>query len=229
MGLSASAVGALAGACGDEGDGRPTRRRLPPMDETTPAEIVFYNWTDYFNPGAQEGVPEGDGHQDQGGLLLVATRSCSPSSRPGPRATTSSCPSDYMVHIMIKSGIAGAARHGRTCRTSSTSASSSRRRPSTIPDENNGMKYSVPYFYGTTGYCQRTDKVAEPQTDVGSALGRAVQGQDQPARRRARVPGHGASRSSATRPTPWSSPSSTRRRRSSSTRSRSWRPTTRST
>jgi len=32
-------------------------------------------------------------------------------------------------------------------------------------DENGGLKYSVPYFYGTTGYARRTDKVAEKTTD----------------------------------------------------------------
>ena len=32
------------------------------------------------------------------------------------------------------------------------------------PAKQDGLRYSVPYFYGTTGYCQRLDKVAEPQT-----------------------------------------------------------------
>jgi spermidine/putrescine-binding protein len=33
------------------------------------------------------------------------------------------------------------------------------------PDDNGGVKYSVPYFYGTTGYCVRTDKVSPTPTD----------------------------------------------------------------
>ena len=51
---------------------------------------------------------------------------------------------------------------------SPTSTRSSRSRPTTTPTRTAGMQYSVPYFYGTTGYAQRTDKVTTPQTAVGA-------------------------------------------------------------
>ena len=52
LGLSAGTVGALAAACGEseeEGGGAPAVE-MPPMDETMPAEITVYNWTDYMDP-----------------------------------------------------------------------------------------------------------------------------------------------------------------------------------
>ena len=58
LGLSATAVGALAGACGGEGPSpspSPTGT-VPPMDETMPAEIVFYNWPDYVDPAVKTAV-----------------------------------------------------------------------------------------------------------------------------------------------------------------------------
>ena len=56
------------------------------------------------------------------------------------------------------------------------------------PAKQKGLRYSVPYFYGTTGYCQRLDKVSPAEDELGCAVGPAQQGTDQPARRRARVP-----------------------------------------
>ena len=51
LGLSAGTVGALAGACGGEGTpSDPATGKVEPMVETKPAEIVFFNWTDYIDP-----------------------------------------------------------------------------------------------------------------------------------------------------------------------------------
>ena len=44
-------------------------------------------------------------------------------------------------------------------------------------DENGGLKYSVPYFSGATGYCQRTDKIATPQTSWATLWDTQYKGQ----------------------------------------------------
>ena len=161
MGLSASAVGALAGACGTKTTPTDTAT-LPPMDETKPADIVFYNWTDYFNPALKKkflketGINIKETYFSSNEELLAKLKA-------GATGYDVIVPSDYMVHIMIKSSIlepldmkylANFQYVGEDFKAPNFDD----------PAENNGMKYSVPYFYGTTGYCQRTDKLAEPQT-----------------------------------------------------------------
>jgi len=161
MGLSASAVGALAGACGDAGTTTDTAT-LPPMDETKPSEIVFYNWTDYFNPALKKkflnetGIKIKEVYFSSNEELLAKLKA-------GAKGYDVIVPSDYMVHIMIKSGITEPLDMdylpnyqyvGKVFQNPNYDD----------PAQNNGLKYSVPYFYGTTGYCQRTDKVPELQT-----------------------------------------------------------------
>jgi hypothetical protein len=43
LGLSASTVGMLVSACGDEGEPTADTVSVPPMDQTKPAEITLYN------------------------------------------------------------------------------------------------------------------------------------------------------------------------------------------
>ena len=161
MGLSASAVGALAGACGTKATETNTAT-LPPMDETKPSELVFYNWTDYFNPALKKkflnetGIKIKESYFSSNEELLAKLKA-------GAKGYDIIVPSDYMVHIMIKSGIMEPLDMkylpnfqyvGEQFKAPTFDS----------PEENNGLKYSVPYFYGTTGFCQRTDKVPELQT-----------------------------------------------------------------
>jgi spermidine/putrescine transport system substrate-binding protein len=161
MGLSASAVGALAGACGEEEVATDTAT-LPPMDETTPAEIVFFNWTDYFNPALKKKF------QKETGIAIKETYFSSNEEllaklKAGAKGYDVIVPSDYMVHIMIMSGIVEPL--DMKYLPNFENVGEQFKKPLfDNPDENNGMKYSVPYFYGTTGYNQRTDKVTELQT-----------------------------------------------------------------
>jgi len=161
MGLSASAVGALAGACGDAGTTTDTAT-LPPMDETKPSEIVFYNWTDYFNPALKKkflnetGIKIKEVYFSSNEELLAKLKA-------GAKGYDVIVPSDYMVHIMIKSGLLEPL--DMKYLPNFQYAGEQFKNPSfDNTEQNNGLKYSVPYFYGTTGYCQRTDKVAELQT-----------------------------------------------------------------
>jgi spermidine/putrescine transport system substrate-binding protein len=161
MGLSASAVGALAGACG-EGETTTDTATLPPMDETKPAEIVFFNWTDYFNPALKKrflnetGIKIKEVYFSSNEELLAKLKA-------GAKGYDVMVPSDYMVHIMILSGLMEPLDMDYL--PNFQYVGEDFKNPSfDNPDENNGLKYSVPYFYGTTGYCQRTDKVPELQT-----------------------------------------------------------------
>jgi spermidine/putrescine transport system substrate-binding protein len=72
-------------------------------------------------------------------------------------------PSDYMVHIMQMSGVIEPLDMeylpnfqyvGELFRAPVYDD----------PAKQDGLRYSVPYFYGTTGYCQRLDKVPQPQS-----------------------------------------------------------------
>ena len=161
MGLSATAVGALAGACG-EGTTAGDAATLPPMDETKPAEIVFYNWTDYFNPALKKrflkdtGIGVKEVYMSSNEELLAKFQA-------GARGCDVICPSGSFVSIMIKSGLLEPLDMNYL--PNFKYVGEELQAPQfDDPAENNGLKYSVPYFYGTTGYCQRTDKVPEPQT-----------------------------------------------------------------
>jgi spermidine/putrescine transport system substrate-binding protein len=163
LGLSATAVGALAGACGDEGPSpAPSTPGIDPMDETKPAEVVFYNWTDYIDPAilrqfrVETGIAVKQVYMGMGEELLAKLKA-------GAKGYDVFVPSDYMVSIMRESGLLEPLdmsylpnfRHvGEPFRDPVYDD----------PAGQEGLRYSVPYFYGTTGYCQRLDKVPEPQT-----------------------------------------------------------------
>ncbi len=161
LGLSATAVGALAGACG-EGETPSETATLPPMDETTPEELVFYNWTDYFNPALKKRFLKETGIKIRE-VYFSSNEELLAKLRAGAQGYDVIVPSDYMVHIMIKSGIIEPLDMDYL--PNFQYVGEQFKAPSfDDPEENGGLKYSVPYFYGTTGYCQRLDKVPEPQT-----------------------------------------------------------------
>jgi spermidine/putrescine transport system substrate-binding protein len=161
MGLSASAVGALAGACGEDETATDTAT-LPPMDETKPTELVFYNWTDYFNPALKKRFLKETGIKIKE-VYFSSNEELLAKLKAGAQGYDVIVPSDYMVHIMIMSGIVEPLDMGYL--PNFQYVGEQFKAPTfDNPDENNGLKYSVPYFYGTTGYCQRTDKVPELQT-----------------------------------------------------------------
>ena len=161
LGLSASAVGALAGACGEEeGGGGAT---VPPMDETKPAEITLYNWTDYLDPAIKKDFSKEKGIKVRE-VFFSSNEEMLAKMRAGAKGYDVIVPSDYMVHIMIKSELLEPLDMDYL--PNFQYVDEQFRDPSyDSMEENGGLKYSVPYFYGTTGYVQRTDKVKEPKTD----------------------------------------------------------------
>jgi spermidine/putrescine transport system substrate-binding protein len=161
MGLSASAVGALAGACGTKKTATDTTT-MPPMDETKPAEITLFNWTDYLNPvipkkfAKETGIKVKEAYFSSNEELLAKLKA-------GATGYDLMVPSDYMVSIMIKSGLMEPLDMDYL--PNFQYVGEPFKAPAfDNPDENNGMKYSVPYFYWTTGYCQQMDQVPQEQT-----------------------------------------------------------------
>jgi spermidine/putrescine transport system substrate-binding protein len=161
LGLSTGAVGALASACGS-GESASTGASPAPMDTTKPSEITFFNWTDYINPAVKKdfaketGVKVNETYFSSNEELLAKLRA-------GAKGYDVMVPSDYMVHIMIKSGLMEPL--DMKYLPNFQYVGEKFKSPSfDNPSENGGKKYSIPYFYGTTGYCQRTDKIAALQT-----------------------------------------------------------------
>jgi spermidine/putrescine transport system substrate-binding protein len=163
LGLSAGAVGALAGACGDEGATETAATpQLPAMDETRPEEITLYNWVDYMDPDIRkdfekaEGIKVNESHFASNEELLSKLRA-------GASGYDVMVPSDYMLSIMVKSGLVQPLDMDYL--PNFQYAMESLKAPEfDDPAENGGLKYSVPYFYGTTGYCVRNDKVSYAPT-----------------------------------------------------------------
>jgi spermidine/putrescine transport system substrate-binding protein len=163
LGLSATAVGALAGACGGEGpEPAPPTPGIDAMDETKPDEIVFFNWTDYLAPEvrrrfkAETGIKVREVYYGMGEEILAKLRA-------GAKGYDVMVPSDYMAHIMIASGLyepldmsylPNFRYVGEAFRTPVYDD----------PSEHDGLRYTTPYFWGTTGYCQRLDKAPQPRT-----------------------------------------------------------------
>jgi spermidine/putrescine transport system substrate-binding protein len=163
LGLSATAVGALASACADEGPSpAPPTPGIEPMDETKPAEIVFYNWVDYIDPAilrqfkAETDIAVKEVYYSMGEELFAKLRA-------GAQGYDVFVPMDYMVHIMMEADLLEPLDMAYLPNFEYV-AEPFRGPAYDDPATQGGLRYSVPYFYGLTGYCQRLDKVAQPQT-----------------------------------------------------------------
>lgn len=162
LGLSATAVGALAGACGEE-ETASDEGTLPPMDETTPSEVTLYNWTDYLDPSIKKDFQKAKGAKVRE-VFFSSNEEMLAKMRAGAKGYDVIVPSDYMVTIMTKSGLLEPLDLAFIPNFETVDAAF--KNPAyDDPEENNGLQYSVPYFYGTTGYVRRTDKITEELTD----------------------------------------------------------------
>jgi len=162
LGLSASAVGALAGACGTGGEPA-AGGTVPPMDETKPSEVSFYNWTDYLAPGIAKDFKKTTGIEVKE-TFFTANEELLAKLKAGVTGYDVIVPSDWMVSVMIKSGLLEPLDM-KYLPNFKFVGEQFRNPVYDDKDGNGGLKYSVPYFYGTTGYARRTDKVAEKTTD----------------------------------------------------------------
>ncbi len=162
LGLSVTAVGALAGACG-EGETPAPEGTLPPMDETKPSEVTLYNWTDYLDPAIKKDFEKAQGIKVKE-VFFASNEEMLAKVRAGAVGYDVIVPSDYMVSIMMKSGLLEPLDLAFIPNYELIDASF--KNPAyDDPEENNGLQYSVPYFYGQSGYVRRTDKITEELTD----------------------------------------------------------------
>lgn len=162
LGLSAGAVGVLAAACGGGEAPEAPAAKLPPMDETKPKEITVFNWTDYMDPGVRRdfrketGIKVNETYFASNEELLAKLRA-------GASGWDVIIPSDYMVSILIKSELLQPLDLSYI--PSFKYIRGEFKAPIyDDPATQDGAKYSVPYFYGTTGYAVRTDKAPGAHT-----------------------------------------------------------------
>lgn len=163
LGLSASAIGPLVAACGDEaGEEAAVTRSLAPLDTTKPESILLYNWAEYMAPDLpkkfeeETGIEVKEAYYDDNEALLAKLRS-------GVTGYDIVVPSDYMVHIMMMSGLLQPL-HMDLLPNFENVLPKFRDPAYDDPAENDGMRYSVPFDWGTTGISVRLDKVEEQVT-----------------------------------------------------------------
>lgn len=155
LGLSASALGALLAACGEEEKEEPAA-----MDTTLPETITFFNWADYLDPALKRAFREETGVEvketffDTNDDLLAKMRA-------GATGYDVICPGGYIVSIMRKSGMLQPL--DMSLIPSFSEIMPALQKP-VFDDGADGKKYSVPYMFGNAGIGVRTDKVKEKVT-----------------------------------------------------------------
>ena len=157
MGLSVSAVGQVMIACGNKTT--TDTATMPPMDETKPSQVNLWNWAEYMegatkkNFEKQYGIKVNETYFDDNEALLTKLRASGNSG-----GYDVMVPSDYMVHVLIMSGLVEPLDMTKLPNFSGVSQQfKAPKFDNPANPENKGMKYSVPYAWGTTGIGQRID------------------------------------------------------------------------
>jgi spermidine/putrescine transport system substrate-binding protein len=157
LGLSTSAIGTVLAACGTGDEPTATETQI---EKVAPEELVFYNWSDYLAPATKKnfrtetGIKIKEVYFDDNEALYAKLSA-------GATGYDLICPSDYMVHVLIKAGLVTPLDMSLIPRF--TNVDPKFQKPAYDP-ETDGHKYSVPYQWGTTGIGVRLDKVPETVT-----------------------------------------------------------------
>jgi spermidine/putrescine transport system substrate-binding protein len=158
-GLSASAAAALLASCGGAGTSE-TPSEPTAMDTTRPAKLFLYNWADYLAPSVQKGFERTYGikivqtYFDDNEAMLAKLKA-------GATGYDVIVPTGYMSSILAKTGL-----------IQTLNADLLPNRKYIPPKYENpaydpvtkGKFYTVPYMWGTTGICVRTDKTKDEIT-----------------------------------------------------------------
>jgi spermidine/putrescine transport system substrate-binding protein len=159
VGLSLTAVGTLLAACGGN-EQAAAEATLPPMDETKPEEIVVFNWADYLAPPVRKGFEKEYGikvkeaYFDNNEAMLAKLKA-------GARGYDVAVPTGYTASVLIKSGLAEPLDFDYLPNMKNTLPTF--QDPVYDPGAD-GLHYTVPYMWGTAGYCLRTDILDDPIT-----------------------------------------------------------------
>ena len=164
MGLSVGGVAAVLAACGSSAGSSATSASptLPAMG-TGGDTLHLYNWSDYINPDTKTNFTKATG------IKVVETyfddnEALRSKLQAGARGYDVIVPSDYMVHILLKSGLLEPLDLSAIPNFAANVAEKFKKPVYDNPDQNGGMKYSVPYQWGQTGIAQRLDKIPTPLT-----------------------------------------------------------------
>ena len=162
MGLSVGAVGSVLAACGDEGDdggAGGTSASPTPMDTTKPEELYLYNWQNEIAPEnktkfkQRTGIKVVESYYDDNEQLLSKLKG-------GATGYDLIVPTSYMVSIMIKSGLLEPIDLGAIPNIKNL-APAFQTLTYDDPEQQDGMRYAVPYLWGNAGVAARLDKVPE--------------------------------------------------------------------
>jgi len=158
LGLSATAAGAILGACGE---GEPESTPVV-MDTTVPDVLYYYSWAEYIDPKVKQEFTKRTGikvmetdFNDMDALYAKAQ------AQGGQLDVDIIVPSDYMVSIMRQSNMLQPL--DMSFIPNFQYVSEQFRKPSFDP-ETDGKKYSIPYMWGSMGIGVRVDKVTDPIT-----------------------------------------------------------------
>jgi spermidine/putrescine transport system substrate-binding protein len=159
-GLSVSGVAAVLASCGSStggSSGASASPTLPPMGEAGNT-LHLYNWSDYIDPATKTkftkatGIKVVETYFDDNEALLSKLKA-------GAQGYDVIVPSDYMVHILWKTGLIEPLDMSAIPNFAANVGEKFKKPIFDNPDQNNGLKYSVPYQWGQTGVAQRLDKI----------------------------------------------------------------------
>ncbi len=164
MGLSVGGVAAILAACGSStGSSSTSASPTLPVMGTAGDTLHLYNWSDYIDPATKTSFTKATG------IKVVETyfddnEALRAKLQAGARGYDVIVPSDYMVHILLKSQLLEPLDLSAIPNFAANVEEKFKKPVYDNPDQNGGMKYSVPYQWGQTGIAQRLDKIPTPLT-----------------------------------------------------------------
>ena len=161
LGVSLSAAGTVLAACGGSDEGEPAAgATLPPMDETKPEAIVVFNWAEYLAPSVRKGFETEYGikvketYFDNNETMLAKLKA-------GATGYDVAVPTGYTASVLIKSGMVEPLDFEYLPNMQNTLPAF---QDPVYDPGTDGLNYTVPYMWGTAGYCLRTDILDDPIT-----------------------------------------------------------------
>jgi spermidine/putrescine transport system substrate-binding protein len=157
LGLSASVIGTVLAACGSSSSSSSASSSASPaaMDTTMPDKIYFFNWADYLDPSLKKkfkqetGITVVESYFDSNDDLFGKLKA-------GQGGYDLICPGGYLVSIFRKSDLLQPLDM-KYIPSFSEILAPIQKPVFDDPAQQNGLKYSVPYMYGTAGIGVRTD------------------------------------------------------------------------
>jgi spermidine/putrescine-binding protein len=159
LGLSASVIGTVLAACGgtssSTGGGATISASPAALDTTVPDKIYFFNWADYIDPSLKKKFKQ------ETGITVVESFFDSNDDlfgklKAGQGGYDLICPGGYLVSIFRKSDMLQSL-HMEYIPSFSQILTALQKPVFDDPANQSGLKYSVPYMYGTAGIGVRTD------------------------------------------------------------------------